>query len=315
MCTNVLRFISESVAKNVLEATSGIMTLWSPLSSAPLTEYFGITEDNMQRSLESSFSQALCDVVGADNPGRISPKFTEAIAGQVIDEVNSVLSVAMQESLDRGSSSITAAASCWVSKDRAKKKALEGAITTMKSVLTGRGTAVKSRIQTVLDCNSKEETLAGGCEGKRRKSKWKRCFSGWQRKKIQPAPLEPLVEPVRAASTDLTSKNTGERKQGSRCSQETPSTTSSSASVGVNLRSTQLVLLDYVENEDDTPHDTRNVVSCPMAETTTDEFKDKMNTSPTHQSINSGDKEGTTAKRSNRFSHFLRNIFSKVRMH
>ncbi len=85
-------------------------------------EYFGITEDNMQRSLESYFIQAFCDVVGADNPGRISPRFTEAIAGEVIDEVNSVLSVAMQASLDGGCSSITAAASCWVSKDKAKKK-------------------------------------------------------------------------------------------------------------------------------------------------------------------------------------------------
>ncbi|XP_044052028.1 flocculation protein FLO11-like [Siniperca chuatsi] len=325
MCTDVLRFISESVAKNVLQAirqdqgsTFGTLTLRSPLYSAPLTEYLGITEYNMQRSLESSFSQALCDVVGADTPGRISPKFTEAIAGEVIDEVNSVLSVAIQDSLDGGSSSITAAASCLVSKDRAAKKTLEGAITTMKSFLTGRGTAIRRRIQAdkALNHDTKEETPAGGCKGKRKKSQWKRCFSGWWRRKIQAVPLEHLDEAVRSTSAVLTSRSTKESKQGSHCSQEMPSTTSSNAAVGADLGSPHLELVDYLEDEDETPKNIRNGVSSlsstslippehhvtwskvledpPMVEATNDEFQEEMSNSLIHQSIDSGDEDEET---------------------
>lgn len=199
MCTDVLRFISESVTKQVLQAihqdqssNNDTMTLRSPLSSAPLIDSLGITEYNMQRSLESSFSQALCDVFGTDTTGRISPKFTEAIAGEVINEINSVLSVAIQVSLDRSCHSVTAAACDQVTNDRAAKKTLEGAISTMKSFLTGQGTAMRRRIQTdkVSDFDSKEVTPASGCKGKRKKSQWKRCFSGWQRKKIQAVPLD-----------------------------------------------------------------------------------------------------------------------------
>ncbi len=235
MCAKVLRFISESVAKNILEATSGILTLWSHLSSAPLTEYFGITQDHMQKTLENSFNQALCDIIGEQNPGKISPKFTEAIAAEVIDEVNSVLSMTMQASVDGGSPSITAAASCWVPKDRYKKAALEGALTTMKSFLTGRGTAVKRRIQTgqVLDVDSKKETRG-------KKFQWKRCFSGRQRKKIQPAPLKPFDEESSVAQSQPDSD---------------------------------------------------------------------------HFSNNQADVEETTVKKSNRFSRFFRNIFTKVRTH
>ncbi|XP_044074927.1 uncharacterized protein LOC122886603 [Siniperca chuatsi] len=325
MCTDVLRFILESVAKNILQAIhqdqgsiSGTLTLRSPLYSAPLIEYLGITENNMQRSLESSFIQALCDVVGADTPGRISPKFTEAIVGEVINEVNSVLSVAIQASVDGGSSSITAAASRLVSKDRAAKKTLEGAITTMKSFLTGRGTAIRRRIQTDKGLNheSKEETPADGCKGKRKKSQWKRCFSGWRRKKIQAAPLKHLDEAFRSARADLTSRSTKESKQGSHCSQETPSTTPSNAAVGADVGTPHLELVDYLEDEDETPEDIRNVVSSlsstssippeqqvtwskfledpPMAEATNDGFQEEMNNSLSHQSTDSGDEDEET---------------------
>ncbi len=92
-----------------------------------------------------------------------------------------------------------------------------------------------------------------------------------------------------------------------------------------------------MEDEDETLQDTRNVLSSlsstgsiipddqatcskflkdpPMAEATTDEFKEEKSTSLTHQSINSGDVEETTAKKRNSFSRSIRNIFSKVRMH
>lgn len=350
MCTDVQMFISDSVAKNVLQAIhqgqdypSGTLSLTNSLSSAPLTEYFGITEHNVQRNLKSAFSQALCDIVGADTPGRISPTFTETITAEVIDKVNSVLSVAIQGSLDGGSSGITAAASCPVSKDRAAKKTLEGAISTMKSFLTGRGTVMKRKIQTdkSLDHDSKEETPMGGCKSK--KSQWKRCFSGWRREKILPAQLEHLDE----------AKNTGESKH---CSQDMPYTTSSSAAVGADLRSTQQELVDYMEDENMTPEDTRNAVSSLssttsispddhvtsykflentiMADDMTDESTDSddedededeetfsessvAQSQPDSECLSSDqvDPEETKAKKSSRFFCFFHNMFSKVRMH
>lgn len=122
MCADVLRCISESAAKLQLQA----FRLRSPLTSVPLTEEFGVTGDNLQRSLATTFSQALSDVVGADVPGRISPKFTEAMAKQVTGKILSVTSGA---SLDEGSSSSPpAAASCPPPEGTAADENVEGAI-------------------------------------------------------------------------------------------------------------------------------------------------------------------------------------------
>lgn len=135
----------------------------SPILSLSTT----VSLNSTQRGLDS-FSQTHSHVVGADTPGRISPKLTEAIAGQVMDEINSVLSVS---SLDAGLFSIPAAGSRMVSKDRASDKTLDGAVSTMKLFLSGQCSAAKGRMQTDkgLDEDSKEETQTGRWKGKRRR--------------------------------------------------------------------------------------------------------------------------------------------------
>nr|XP_046259249.1 uncharacterized protein LOC124066673 isoform X2 [Scatophagus argus] len=219
MCTDLLKFISESVAQKVLQ----FLHLRSPLCSVNLTEFFGITEYSMQRCLESSFSQALSDIVGADNPGVISPKFTEDMAREITDELNSILSVAKQASLESESSSLPIPVSCLVSKDRAAKKTLEGAISTMKSFLTGRGITVKRRIhrdEGSPDTN-KEETPARGGKRQRMKS-WKRWFRFWSRNKTEPIPLTNSCE----ATTSASSESKSDLNNSWSYSEETPSTTS-----------------------------------------------------------------------------------------
>ncbi|XP_031176310.2 uncharacterized protein LOC116065008 [Sander lucioperca] len=346
MCTDVLRFISDSVIKIVLQsmcqlsATSGTLTLRRPLSSKHLMEYFNY---NFQSSLESSFSQAFCEIIGSDIPVRISHKFTEAIVGEVIEEVNSAISVAIQASLDGGFSSATVLASCQMSKDRAAKKSLAGAIATMKSFLTGRGTAVKRRIQTKsgVDPDVKEVST------KKKESLWKRFFSGRQRK-VQSVAVEDLNGAARSASADLTSTYTLEKQQLSWFLRES-STSSPSAALKTDLWSTPLELVDYVEVEDtlDTLEDTRNVISSlssissipldhQVFEVTrpkfledtplsTDGLQDEMNTSSQSPSDDSGDKETfiqisasrclsvkeNKAKERNGFCGFFCNIFSK----
>ncbi|XP_028434947.1 dentin sialophosphoprotein-like [Perca flavescens] len=230
-----------------------------------------------------------------------TPQSTEAIKKLQSTEAVKTQQ-ALQASLDRGSSRITAAARCLASKDRAAKKTLKRAIKTIKSFLPGGSTAVKR--------------------------KW--CFSGRRRNRI--------------------------------CSQETSSTTSCIAALGADLRSTKLVLVDYVEDEDQTPDDTRNVLSSlssassikpnyqvkvawskwpenpPLTESTTDESKEEVSSSLIQQftdsdeeneetfsqssveqfqtdseclSNNQSDAEETKAKKSNNFSRFFCKIFSK----
>ncbi len=297
MCTAVLRFISESVTKNILEATSGILTLWSPSHLSPSTSISLKTTCQQVWKVTSARLFVMLLVQTTMEGFQTNSQRPQ----QEKSLMRSTLSYQWQCKplwMEDPQASLLPAAGC----QRTEQKRLwTRAITTMKSFLAGRGTAVKSRIQTdkvLEDYNSKEETLAGGYEGKRKKSQWKRCFSGWQRKNIQPAPLKPLDEPVRSASTELTSWDTGDSKQGSCCSQETPSTTPASASVGADLRSTQLALLDYVEDE--TSQDTRN------RQSSADQSQPVSN--------NHADVEETTAKKSNCFSHFFRNIFSKVRI-
>ncbi|KAL7377213.1 hypothetical protein ABVT39_024039 [Epinephelus coioides] len=134
----------------------------------------------------------------------------------------------MQASLDGGSSSATAPASCQMSKDRAAKKALAGALATMKSFLTGQGTVVKGRIQTETDLypDVKEKSATRVLNTKGEDSLWRRCFCGRLRKMIQPVPAPPSLP---ALKTDL--------------------------------RSTLLELVDFMEVEDVTPEHTRNAVS------------------------------------------------------
>ncbi|XP_032384527.1 uncharacterized protein LOC116697296 [Etheostoma spectabile] len=254
MCMDVLSFISDSVIKIFLQstcqlsATPGTLTLWRPLSSKQLMEFF---DNNFQSSLESSFSQALCEITGADTSARILHKFTEAIVEEVTEEVTSALSVAIQgrPSLDGRPSSAPVTASCQMSKDRVAKKTLAGAIATMKSILTGRGTAVKRRIQTKsgLDPDVKEVST------KKKESRWKRLFSRRQRKVLSFA-TDDLNGAARSASADSASMHTLEKQQLSWFTRES-SMSSPSAALKTDPWPTPLELVDYMEVEGMTPED------------------------------------------------------------
>ncbi|XP_026219210.1 uncharacterized protein LOC113164235 [Anabas testudineus] len=201
MCMDILRFISNSVIAFVLSihqsaATSDTSDLKKPISSQHLMEFFNC---NLQSLVESSFTEAVCEVLGADTPVRISPEFTEAMEAEVLHEVNSVLSVAKQASVDGGSCSTTAPPTSQMSKKRTSEKTLAGAITTMKSFLTGRANAVRRRIVTQKDLeptvSRKEETTTTTTtttttphrNTKRKQSLWPMWFSRQQR--IQPVSL------------------------------------------------------------------------------------------------------------------------------
>ncbi|XP_018551243.1 uncharacterized protein LOC108896553 isoform X2 [Lates calcarifer] len=185
MCVDVLKFSSDSVIKNVLESLAQSST-----SSGTFTLK---THYDIQRSVERSFSQALCNIVGTDIPVRISPEFTEAIATEVFEAVTPVLSVAIQASVDERSLIATAPANLQVSKDKAAKKTLAGAISTMKSLLTGRGAVIKRRVmsQQGLEPNINKKP-ARGREDKKNESLWRRCFR--QKRRIQPFSLEDPTE-------------------------------------------------------------------------------------------------------------------------
>ncbi|XP_071342288.1 enolase-phosphatase E1-like [Trachinotus anak] len=197
LCVDVLKFIADSVIKIILESigqlstTSCISNLKYPISSEHLLEIFNC---DIQRSLENSFSRAVCNTIGADIPASISPEFTEGITTEAFVLVNPVLSMAIQASMDQGSSRAIAPARSQVAKDRAAKT-LAGAISTMKSILTGRGNAVKKRIMTqkASETNNEEETPGTTRGGNNWKTEpvW-RCFSARQRRQVIPVPLQDL---------------------------------------------------------------------------------------------------------------------------
>ncbi|XP_056224005.1 uncharacterized protein LOC130163690 [Seriola aureovittata] len=189
MCTDMLKNISDSVTRTILQSssTSGTFNLTSPMSSEHMMKLFNC---NIQSCVESSLSQAVCQVIGEDIPARISPELTQATVTEVLGEVNSVLTT-------QASSSTAAPASSRVSKDRAGEKCLAGAITTMKSFLTGRGTLVMRRIKKrqSLEPNNKEEKAARGQSTRRKDSLLKRCLIARLMSKIQPAPVGDVTEP------------------------------------------------------------------------------------------------------------------------
>ncbi|KAI4822873.1 hypothetical protein KUCAC02_008398 [Chaenocephalus aceratus] len=156
-------------------------------------------------------------------------------------------------------------------------------------------------------------------KGKKERSQWRISFSRWRKRKTQP--LEHLDAPFSYASADLTSRSSGEYKQGSLCSQETPSTTSCNAA----SRSIPLQLVD-IEDKDQTPGAIRNDSSLSSASSITlvHQFTDSDDETLSQISVvqcqpdserlskNKDDVEENKAKRSsNCFSRFFRSIFSK----
>ncbi|XP_069366285.1 uro-adherence factor A-like [Paralichthys olivaceus] len=121
-------------SSKMLSNTSSNLTPERPSSS----------NSEIKNKVEICLSQAFCDVIGEDIPGRISPEFTEAIVTEVIDMVNPALSMVTQQSLDTESLSTLDLPSIQVSRVRAAKT-LAGAILTMQSYLTGGGHEIMRR--------------------------------------------------------------------------------------------------------------------------------------------------------------------------
>ncbi|XP_018546517.1 uncharacterized protein LOC108893149 [Lates calcarifer] len=291
MCTDVLKFVTDLVIRKVLQSirqpsvTSGAFNLIRPRSLEHLKEFL----DNIHNSVQIILSQAICDTIGADIPVRIPTDFTAA----VMTEVVSVLSVARQAPLDGRSSSAVAPARCQVPKDRAAEKTLAFWLSVMKSFLTGKGTVVKRRIMTQKENDNKEETPAKGHDT-RKKSLWKRFFSARQKIKIQPLLLEQ------------------------------DSTTSSSVFLKTDLKSSPLVLEDYMEDEDTTPNSPLSSISPippdhqefdfiltdpALVEATADELHEDVSQSSQSQPRDSV--REAEEKTRNSFCSFLHKIFSK----
>ncbi|KAF3703412.1 hypothetical protein EXN66_Car019100 [Channa argus] len=194
MCMTVLKFISNAVVKVVQLSlrqssdTHGTFNLTSPMTFEHLLRVYNI---DVQGFVESCFTQAVCDVIGTNTLVRVSPEFTDTLATEVLHEVNSVLSVTSQSSVDRASAT---PASSQESNKRASQKALAGLIPTMKTFLTGRATAVRRRIETQKDpeANNMEETPARGSATESKQSLWSRCVRRRERK-IQPVPAQDLT--------------------------------------------------------------------------------------------------------------------------
>lgn len=99
----------------------------------------------MQRCMRSLFRQALSLCCCCVDTIWILSTFTGA-------------KPATQALLAGGSCSIPAASSCLMSKGREANKALEAAISTVKSLPTGQVAAAKGRIQADKDDDNREET-------------------------------------------------------------------------------------------------------------------------------------------------------------
>ncbi|XP_069366290.1 fap1 adhesin-like [Paralichthys olivaceus] len=130
--------------KNSLRTYLLSFTKLSNTSSNLTPERPSSSNSEIKNKVEICLSQAFCDVIGEDIPGRISPEFTEALVTEVIDMVNPALSMVTQQSLDTESLSTLALPSIQVSRVRAAK-ILAGAILTMQSYLTGGGHEIMRR--------------------------------------------------------------------------------------------------------------------------------------------------------------------------
>lgn len=186
---DVLSVTSNSFVNTVLSMHQSSTT--EPLDPSASEHLMTFYKGSIQSCVESSFSQALNELVGADIPVMVSPHFTQAMETEVLRELSSVFS-----------STTTAPAGSQQSKKTAAEQTLAGAILTMKSFLTGQSTKVKRRIQTAEELKPHDNKHK---PTRRRKtvSLWKRCFSR-RHSMIHPVPLEdPVVTPTSRNSVQL----------------------------------------------------------------------------------------------------------------
>ncbi|XP_034538784.1 uncharacterized protein LOC117812240 [Notolabrus celidotus] len=267
MCTDVIQYITDFVIRAVLQSihrdsiTTDAFTMRSPQFPELMEDFYC----NIKDTFESSFGQALQDILGEDNPVKVAPEFSQAITGDVINEVNSALSVASQCSIDVDSPCTVVPVSSKNLKDKTTNKTLGGAVSTLQSLLTGRVTAIKRQMQTIKrsDSDVKEETETKVCQTKRKMSLRKRCSSAWHKNRVQPGLKAGMNAAVSSTCAELTPTLTGEQQQPT----ESCSTICSGSPQDENItgrkehRSTPLELDDYVEDEDNADKDSNNVAS------------------------------------------------------
>ncbi|XP_047423975.1 uncharacterized protein LOC124995560 [Mugil cephalus] len=135
MCLVVMTFIRDSVFEILSlsmcgsSTSSSEPTMTALMSSEHLMEFVNY---DIYSSVETSLSEAFCDVTGGDVPVTIKPEFTEAIVKEVIDKINSSFTTNTQATRVKGD---------WFN------RILNGAISTISTFLTGHGHAIKTRVK------------------------------------------------------------------------------------------------------------------------------------------------------------------------
>ena len=67
------------------------------ISSEPLSDFFGITEDSLLTSVQDSFKESLNNVLCIQGEGQVDTQsLSRVIVGEVSKKVNSIISVAIQ---------------------------------------------------------------------------------------------------------------------------------------------------------------------------------------------------------------------------
>ncbi|XP_027140391.1 uncharacterized protein LOC109139081 [Larimichthys crocea] len=252
-------------------------------SRSLLSGSWSCSTDSVLSEVITSFHQDVNEVIKAVCQSFFDPENmeTEAVVSEEKEEVQTTenistsrLTIGSDKSLSSSSSNetvIAEAAKTLISLviDKAVK-ALEAtqAAKTPKDISSLKTLQSTEGEKMLEDTDSLKTLQSTDCE------KGKRCSNRDQRK-VHPAPLAYLDEPVRSPSTDWTIFCTAQSKQGLCDSQETTTITSSSGGESTDLMPFQRELVDCMADEDPTGV------------------------------------EKTKAKKSNRFFDFFRNVFSK----
>ncbi|KAE8287257.1 hypothetical protein D5F01_LYC15229 [Larimichthys crocea] len=255
-------------------------------SRSLLSSSWSCSTDSVFSQVITSFDQDVNEVIKAVCQSFVDPENmeTEAVDSEEKEKVQTTESISTSRQTIGSDKSLSSSSTKTVIAEAAKTlislvidkavKALEAteAAKTPKDIGSLKTLQSTEGEKTLEDTDSLKTLQYTDCE------KVKRCFSRDQRK-VHPAPLAYLDEPVRSPSTDWTIFCTAQSKQGPCDSQETTTITSTSGGESTDLRPIQRELVDCMADDDPTGV------------------------------------EKTKAKKSNRFFDFFHNIFSKVRMH
>eukprot|EP00064_Thunnus_orientalis_P006672 superscaffoldBa00000707_g6690 len=165
------------------------------LPSKLLRESFDITDDNIQKSVKSSFGKAFCDVISSDRTIEIPPQLTTVLVKTVTDELNYILSKSIQASLDGGYSSVSTVPCCLFSSCRKCKEMLMGVVATMKFWLTFQDIASNQRDSDPQTYNDRFEAASNSKDPKRNLLWWS-CLMRWWKGKSRKASKEHVEQDV-----------------------------------------------------------------------------------------------------------------------